>query len=141
MSQLDLPLTVSIVSAIVSSVAVIIASYALRKQTLTIRLDVFESCFERIIGLEKEYYTTFADKNDKEKSRWDSLFFNAIELLSFYANEKYLGDKKLINFFAPAIVDWYENIFLKTHTKETIDDPKCYPEMKKLYKNIKSNSY
>jgi len=126
----------STASAIFSAIALIIAFLALRKHTRATNFEMFESCFNRIVGLEKELYDKYVDEK-KDKTQWDSMFFNSIEELAFLANEGYLDDPKIVNFFKPAIINWYEAIFQKFHTKEEIESPDSYPEMKKLYRKLK----
>jgi len=130
---------VSGVSAFISAIAVIIAVSALKEQAAATKFVIFESCFNRILDLEKELYSEYADKREDEKKRWDSLFFNSIEELSFLSNEGYLDDPKMINFFSPAIITWYEQIFKEHYPEEVIKNPDVFPEMKKLYKKIKKN--
>lgn len=127
----------STASAIFSAIALIIAFLALKKHTRATNFEMFESCFNRILGLEKELYDKYADK-EKDKTQWDSMFFNSIEELAFLTNEGYLDDPKIVNFFKPAIINWYEDIFKKLHTEEEIENSDCFPEMKKLYKRLKN---
>jgi len=84
--------------------------------------------------LEKTYYESYEDASDEKKLRWDSLFFNAIEWFSFLVNEKRINDKKIINFFKPSIVQWYENLFLNHMSEEIIENDEYFFEFKKLYK-------
>lgn len=52
-------------------------------------------------------------------------------------NNKYISDKRMIHFFDEAIIEWYEKIFVKHHTQEERENPKVYPEMKRIYHKIK----
>ena len=70
------------------------------------------------------------------RNQWYSRTFNSVNWLSFLINEKVINDKKMIEYFKPIIVRYYEDIFLKNATAED-KDSKAYSEFKKLYQAIK----
>ena len=76
---------------------------------------------------------------DKDKTKWDFRFFNLLEWFSFLINNKKLSDKKIIDFFTPAMVEWYEEIFLKHADQNVIDDKSQFSELKTLYQRLKEN--
>ena len=49
----------TIISVILSAVAVIIAIEALNRQSKAAQFQIFENCFSRIINLEREYYEKY----------------------------------------------------------------------------------
>ncbi|RLG15056.1 MAG: hypothetical protein DRN66_00445 [Candidatus Nanohalarchaeota archaeon] len=134
------PLHVATASTFIAGIGLFLNWWAVKENTKTRQLqlmnDVFKSIKETELLLYKEYKSTDAET----KKEWDSLFFNSIEQFAFLVNEKYIKDKKIAGFFDDAVVMWYEEIFLKPkhYTKEEIDNPKIFPEFKKLYFCIKS---
>jgi hypothetical protein len=60
---------------------------------------------------------------------WRRRFLNRLEYFTFLVNHKYLGDAKLMNFFAVAVVRWYEDIFDKLADQTEKADPQIYPEL------------
>lgn len=124
------------ISAVAASIALIFNRRAIREATRTRELQIFHDIFQEIKGLEekqKEY------KTDNEKKAWNSLFFNTLEYFSFLINKAYLSDRRILSFFEDAIAAWYEQIFLKRASKKEQEDEKVYPEVKKLYKTLKSS--
>ena len=85
------------------------------------------------------YYDEYDDKPEKNVKNWDFQFFNQLEWFSFLINEKKLKDEKLINFFKPAVIDWYDNMFVKHFEKSVIEDSEQFEEFKKLYKKFQGD--
>lgn len=83
------------------------------------------------------YFREYSGKSEKKQKNWDSIQFNTLEFYSFLVNENYIKDKKIVSFFKPMIISWYENIYLNHFKQERIDDPNDYAEFKKLYKRLK----
>lgn len=125
-------------SALISAIALIIAVSAFRNQTKTTRFVIFDSNFNNILGLEKEYYSNYDSKSEAQKAKWDSLFLNAVERLCFLINKNYIDDPEMEKFYESAVIKWYEGILLKR--KELSEDPKEFEEMKKLYKELKNQT-
>jgi hypothetical protein len=126
------------ISALAAAIGLVLNFISLRKNTQTREVQLLNDSFNKIIEIEKTLYKDYKGKPKEVQKEWDSLLFNSIELFSFYVNEKFIKNKKVISFFDDAIVKWYEEIFLKHSSKEEIKNKKYYPEFKKLYKNIKS---
>ena len=73
---------------------------------------------------------------DDVRSSWYSRMFNSLEWLSFMINEKIITDKKLIEYFKPRIISYYEDRFLKSASaieRESYN----YQQFKKLYQAVK----
>jgi hypothetical protein len=62
--------------------------------------------------------------------------FNTIEWNAFLVNEKEITDQKLIHFYKDIFLDYYK--FLPEQRR---NDPKSYPEWKKLRENIIRGAY
>lgn len=71
--------------------------------------------------------------NDEEYQNiikdWDSRFFNTLEWLAFLINEGEIKMKNLINFFKPAIIRWYEELFLTHMDDEVKNGPTQFNEL------------
>lgn len=133
------PLTsfvISILSVVFSLVGLLLTIVTIRRNNQARQLEMSRAAFTDILALEKELYDKYADSNEDQKKKWDSLLFNSIEFFAFLVNNKYVSDEKMIGFFRDAIVGWYEGIFLKHYGHEEICDEKTYPEMKKLCKKM-----
>jgi hypothetical protein len=75
-------------------------------------------------------------KYDDVRSSWYSRMFNSLEWLSFMINEKIITDKKLIEYFKPMIISYYEDTFLKSASaieRESYN----YQQFKKPYQAVK----
>lgn len=132
-----------IYGGIAAGIGLFFTARALRHQQRQAQVRMIESVFKDIRELEKELSqipppTDIDDlKYGKAASDWDSRLFNTLEWLAFLINEKEVSRKKLIKFFKDSIVRWYEELFLNHMSKEVINDPKQYDELKKLYKKLK----
>ena len=121
--------------SIVAAIALGITALTFHRARKTEEVRLAESVFKDIRALEKDLSDTGNDI--KRKNSWRSQFFNTLEWLSFLINEKKMQDKKVINFYRPAIIEWYEKIFEK-YMGDVVHDPKEFPEFKKLYDKFKS---
>ena len=128
-----------ILGLLISLITAIVAVIALRENTKTQQLRIFSDSFNRTKETECLFYTHFKGKK-KDKKDWYSIHFNNVELLSFFVNEEFIKDKKLVGFFRDAIMTWYEKMFITTYSKEEINDKNRFPEFKKLYHRIKYES-
>jgi len=135
----ELTNALSIVGLFVASLGLFLNWRAIKENTKTREIQLISDTFKNIKDVEKELYLNFKNKSEEEKKEWDSLLFNSIEQFAFLVNHKYLKDKKLAGFFNDAIALWYEEIFLKHHDQNVINDNKQYPEFKKLYHKIKGD--
>lgn len=125
-------------SALIAGVGLILNFLGLRKNTETREIQLLDNSFNRIIEIEKTLYKDYKGKDKETRKEWDSLLFNSIEIFSFYINKNFIKNKHVVEFFDDAIIQWYEEIFLKHYSKEEIGDLAHFPEFKKLYKKIKS---
>ena len=126
----------AIASGVFAGVGLIYAAIQIRSDKKIHELTLTESVFTQIQNL-SEKLDEYQTKNEEEKHSWDFRFFNQLEWFSFLINEKKINDEKLIEFFKDAIIDWYDNIFLKHFEQDTINDEKEFPEFKKLYRKFK----
>lgn len=122
-------------STIAASIALFLNWKAIRETRKTRELQIFNSIFQELIRLEQNQ----REYRPEEKKAWDSLFFNTLEYFSFLLNKKYLSDQRILSFFDEAIMAWYEQIFLKHATTKEQEAKNVYPELKKLYKELKSS--
>ena len=136
MNTIEISLIVATLSAGCAAGSLIFNYLLIHESSKTRQLQLFENIFLEIKNTERLLYDKYKKLDSNAKKEWDSLFFNTLEFFAFLINKKYLEDKKIIGFFDDAIVDWYERIFMEYHKKD-LDDPKIYPELKKLYKCIK----
>src|SRR3989344_5109186 len=107
------------VSATFAGLGLILNYLAIKENNKTRQTQYMSEIFDKIQSHERLLYTDYKNANKKEIEEWDSLFFNSIEYFAFLINENYIKDEKIINFFGDAIINWYENIFVK-HSKQTI---------------------
>jgi hypothetical protein len=73
---------------------------------------------------------------DAVRSSWYFRMFNSLEWLSFMINEKIVTDKKLIEYFKPTIISYYEDTFLK-FASAIERDSSNYQQFRKLYHAMK----
>jgi hypothetical protein len=86
-----------------------------------------------------------AEAEDQElyklhKSLWLNHFFNKNEWLSLLVNEGEIKNEKLIDYISDMIKTNYEDFFQKHATKEEIENPNVYSELKKLYKRVSNKT-
>jgi hypothetical protein len=127
---------VAIAAAGISVISLFISAWALGESKKTRDMQHFYNIFKDIIALE-EKQKEYVAKGEKEA--WNSLFFNTLEYFCFLINEKLLPERPR-RFFEDAIVQWYENIFVKQMPKEKQENPKKYTELKALYKKLKAQN-
>lgn len=77
-------------------------------------------------------------KYDFKFKNWFSAFANTLEYLAFRINNGVLMDQKRLDFIIPAVISYYENIFV-VHGKDAVTDEKRYEELKKLYRQYKDH--
>lgn len=133
----DISLIIAVFSAIFAGFGLILNYRSIKESNETRQLELLNNMFKDI---QENALILFRDYKNADKEaikQWDSLFFNSIELFAFLVNEKFLKHKKIAGFFDDAIIEWYEEIFLKHYPKEDIDNTKVFPELKKLYHTIK----
>jgi hypothetical protein len=70
----------------------------------------------------------------------NTLFFNTLKFFSFFLNEKFLKDTKVLVFFEDAVKAFYDQVVLKHIPTEKQRDAKTYPEFKKLYARPKEKT-
>lgn len=133
----DLPLIIAIVSAIFAGIGLILNWLALRENNITRQIQLLNDSFKSIKETEIMLYKEYKNADQKAKKEWDSLLFNSIEQFAFLVNEKFIKNKKISGFFDDAVIMWYEQIFIEHYSKEEVNNPKNYPEFKKLYHKIK----
>ncbi|MCC7574345.1 hypothetical protein KO361_02035 [Candidatus Woesearchaeota archaeon] len=133
----DLPLIIALISAIFAGVGLILNWLALRENNITRQIQLLNDSFKSIKETEVMLYKEYKNANQKAKREWDSLLFNSIEQFAFLVNEKFIKNSKISGFFDDAVVMWYEQIFIEHYSKEEVNNPKNYPEFKKLYHKIK----
>ena len=133
----EISLIVAIISATFAGVGLILNWLALRENNRTRQLQLLNDVFKSIKETELTLYDKYKNSDDKTKREWDSLLFNSVEQFAFLVNEKFIKNKKISSFFDEAVVMWYEQIFLKHYLEEERNNPKLYPEFKKLYHTIK----
>ena len=136
-TELNFDSTATWIGALAAAGGLIFTALQLRANNKTKQLEILESVYSDIKALEQKYYDDYDGHQEKDVKNWDSQFFNQLEWLSFLINEKKLKDKKLVSYLKPAIIDWYENMFLKHSEQSVINDEKQYEEFKKLYKKLK----
>ena len=111
---------------------------AIKENNRTRQLQLVNDSFKGIKETELLFYKEYKGKKEEVKREWDSIHFNSVNWFAFLVNKEFINDKRLVNFFSGAIIKWYEDMFIKTHSQEEIKDTTLYPEFKKLYHVIKS---
>lgn len=129
----------AIISAVAATIGLFYTAYQIRSDNQTKQLTLLQSVYSDIKDLEQRFYDKYEDQNEEEKHTWDYQFFNHLEWFAFLVNNKKIKDKKLTDYFKPAIIQWYEEMFVKHFPKEVIDDKKQFEEFKKLYHKFKES--
>jgi len=135
----------ALIAGIAAGIGLYFTAAALRHQQKQAQFKMAESVYRDLRELEKELSqipprdpTEHVDVKYNEAIRdWDSRFFNTLEWFSFLINVREIRNKKLVDYFKPSIIAWYEQIFLKNAGNEVVNDPNQYEELKKLYKKFK----
>jgi len=136
--MISLDTMVASISAALAGIGLILAWWGLRAETKVRQLQILDNTLNNINQTVQLLYDKYEAESEDKKKQWDSQLFNQIEYFSFLVNNKFLKDKRLIEFFKDAIIMWYEEIFLKHYPKDQIENTRLYPEMKILYKRFKS---
>ena len=101
------------------------------------QLQVFNSIFKAINGLENEF-GTLRDKGEKPPDRWCYEFFNTVEYMAFLLNHNLIKSDDLVGFYGNSVRSWY-GTFSSTTDRKHLDDPEFYPEFKKLYRSVNND--
>jgi len=124
-----------VIAAIAAVIALSFTGISWNRDRQTRELQTIDEIRKELMDLERELIDKYASKSPEDKKKWDSLFFNTLEWFAFLINEKKLKEKKLISFFSPAIINWYDTIFC-VYAGPSVDDSTQYAELKKLYKKL-----
>ena len=129
--------TATWIGTLAAAGGLIFTALQLRANNKTKQLEILETVYRDVRALEQRYYDEYQGKEGKDVKTWDYQFFNQLEWFSFLINEKKIKDEKLVNFFKPAIIEWYDKMFVKHFEESVINDKKQFEEFKKLYKKFK----
>ena len=140
-ANIDWDNTFKLVTATAAVTALFLNWLATLNNTKTRQLQVFYQVFKDVQDLQDKYYKgypTGADDSDDNKIRnWLSIFFDSQECMAFLINKKHLeGDFK--DFYKDGFITFYEQIFTVKANPVEREDPKQYPEIKKLYVTLTS---
>lgn len=127
----------AIVSAVAATIGLFYTAYQIRSDNQTKQLTLLQGVYSDIKDLEQRFYDKYEDQTEEQRHTWDYQFFNALEWFAFLVNNKKIKDKKLTDYFKPAIIEWYEKIFLKHFGKDVIEDKTQFEEFKNLYNEFK----
>jgi hypothetical protein len=105
------------------------------RRTEQIRLA--EGILRDLNALERELVGQ--DIDNRNLLLWDERYFNNLDWLCLLINKKEIKERFLKKYFAPSIVNDYENIFLRQAPENDIKDPNKYAEFKKLYQRLKDH--
>jgi hypothetical protein len=151
MSVNDVINTAQIIAGFAAAGALILTYFTFRSFNKSEETKLAESVFKDIRMLEDQKSKIQKDsvlaheraEIQESKKDWASLFFNTLEWLSFLINNKKIKDKKIVSYFKPALLAWYNDIFLDVDYIELdqVNDPKDYPELKKLIEDLKSGRF
>src|SRR5437867_5022165 len=138
-----------IIAGVAAAIGLGFAARILVHQQKQDQVKLIESVFKDVRDLQREYAEEkrkpqtadiYGMDFDSFSRDWDSRFFNTLEWLSFLINSRHVKDKKLINYFRPSIIAWYDEVFAKHASADVINDPTQYEEFKKLYRKLKRQS-
>jgi hypothetical protein len=134
MFEIDWKMIVDISQVIASGAVAFALWYTIKTFSWAKRADqikLAEGVFKDLREMQHELHSDSFDSTD-----WDTRFFNTLEWFSFLINEKTIKDAKIKTFFKGALIEWHDSL-LQPKDKT---DPAMYPEFKKLYKDLKSES-
>ena len=118
------------VAALAAAVGLILNAFATWSSAKVRRQETFTHFVVDLREMEAQFYREYDGKDEATRRKWDSLFLNSLEYMSFLVNHGYVRDRKMVQFFAPAFVGWHQDI-LQAHV-ENWRDPNMYEEFKKL---------
>lgn len=136
----DRGIAISAMAASIAAFGLILNHQSLLENTKSREVQLVSETFDRLQGTANELYTHYKQMGETEKKNWDSRLFNDVEYLCFLINRGYIRDKGLAGYFDDAIVQWYEEIFLKHTNQETQRDDKKFKEFKLRYHTIKKEA-
>jgi hypothetical protein len=129
---------IALSALLVSFVTLIYAGKSVRLVAKATQIQVFESIFKEIRGLDLRYQKEFKEKNAEPDASWRYEFFNTVEYLAYLINHKLVQSRALSGFYGSAIVAWHKT-FMEVLTNQAQRDPQIFPEFKKLYENLKQD--
>jgi hypothetical protein len=125
-----------IIASSAAAIGLVFIGISFRRAKQTEETQFTESIFKDIRSFEDEEEKIPA----QDKKEWARKFFNTIEWLSFLINNNRIKDGKLIEFFRPGVLVWYEEWFCDEVyvDKSSWEDDGEYTEFKKLYRKFKN---
>ena len=114
-------------------------AYQIHSDNKTRQLETLQNVYKGIQELEQRFYDKYTDATEEKRKTWDYQFFNQLEWFAFLVNHEKIKDEELTNYFKPAVIEWYEKMFVVHFKKEIVEDQTKFEEFKKLYKKFKQS--
>ena len=128
----ELALLAPWVSAVCALLALIVSGYVAWSTHRSRELDVFDRAYRRVVELEEKFLETSARGTSEAVAlAWRVL--NALEYFALLVNEHRVNDPQLLEYLRPSVLHWYEEILLRAIPETDLQDPKIYPELRRLY--------
>ena len=125
---------VSIISASIAAIALVLNCVALWSNTRARKIDTFNRIRERIQDLSLK--VTEAKKNATEPL-WDGTFFNELEWLAYLTHRGEIPVELVLEHIGSTILVWHEGLFLNNVPDEQKNDREIYAEYKRLVSDIR----
>lgn len=130
----------TVASAIITALAVWAAVWALMESKRANQLQVFWNIFNDVQDFEKDFYAGYANAGPQKQRDWALPLFNRIEFVAFLLNTKMLPKRDFLEFYGDFLLQT-QNIFVSLATKDEQENPKAYPEFKKLLAQLNKGGY
>ena len=125
---------------IATASGVIFGAWQLRQNHVALQMQLLDSVFQKIHGLEAEFYRAQAQMDEAAVRRWRALFMNALEYFAFLVNRGHMGASAAV-FFTPAIENWYQTIVVPLETPEEKSNLEAYKELRALHRKIREGKF
>lgn len=124
--------------ALLAIIGLFLTWKAIRQNTITRQLQLFEGVFHDLLELDQRHIESFATLTPAQKTAWSGRFFNTVEYLCFMLNRKYISKNDLKGFFTSsgALSAWRSMFDQHVSGKILGDSPSAFSEFKKMTTGI-----
>lgn len=117
------------------------AVWTLRQGHVTQQVQLLDSVFQKIHGMEAEFYRAKREGADAAAiQQWRSLFMNALEYFAFLVNNSYMS-ARFASFLTPAFQHWHSTIVEPMATPAEKNDLEGFKEIRRLRRRIQEGEF
>ncbi len=137
---------IEIIASLSVTGALITTLYIHKQTKKSTQFKLSETFSDKLDNLHEELKNIPSELEDSKGyssqiESWNDKLFNTLEWFSFMVNEKQITNYKIINFFGKTVVRYYDKIFKVVSSEAIMKEKDYFPELRKLYSNLRDGKY